>query len=143
MKHLISHKMFENLDIQQERFRLAISRNYPDTVEEYYNKGIDINYRYAFDYTPLILASSFDNLEIVKKLIEWGADMKLTEHKGRNFIDFAHLNVSKWLCTVKAQRLILSKDPSMITSLIKHKLILPSIKKEYPHIFSGIDLNLL
>jgi ankyrin repeat protein len=144
MKHLISHMMFENFDVSPEQFRLAIINNHLFTLEELYNKGADINYRYALNYTPLIIASSYNHLKIVKKLIEWGADMKLTNFQNKDFIDAAHIvDVKVWLETTEAQRLILSKDPSMISSLIRNKIIKPSIAKKYDYLINGSDLNLI
>ena len=51
--------------------------------------GFDVNQRDSYHWTPLMVASCSGHFEIVKLLLESGADCSLTCHKGKSALDLA------------------------------------------------------
>ena len=60
----------------------AVGQDIPETVRFLVRQGLDINARGDLYDTPLILAHSLGKPEIVKLLIELGADPSLKDYRG-------------------------------------------------------------
>jgi len=71
-------------------FEMAITYNNIKMVEFFLDKGIDVNStKRRSGFTPLICASCYGRTEIVKILLENGADKDAVDSKGLSATDFA------------------------------------------------------
>lgn len=71
-------------------FDIAITYDYIDFVKYIMNKGIDINKTTRRSgFRPLMTATCYGRVEIVKLLLENGADKEIKDLKGFTAIDFA------------------------------------------------------
>jgi ankyrin repeat protein len=112
------------------------------------NAGADLNIQNKHGHTALIIASANNRVKNVIELIKAGADMTIKDFSGLDFInrlfDRRVVEVQKWLGSYEAQKLILSKEPSLLTSFKESKIkIHPVIQKEFKYLFSADDLGLL
>jgi hypothetical protein len=80
---------------------LAMTKQRYDLAKQFIKAGVDVNYRYplarnyADGMTALLYASKWNNLEIVKMLIENGADMNVREINGNTALALAQANGNK------------------------------------------------
>jgi ankyrin repeat protein len=85
---------------REEKFRettdkliLSIRNNDVEAVRKCIAEGCNVNQRYSPRYTtPIIYATEFGNLEIIKILCENGADIKMTDSIGGNAYLVADIN---------------------------------------------------
>lgn len=71
-------------------FEMAITYDNIEVVEFFLKQGIDVNFtRRKSHFTPLMTAVCYGRNEIVKLLIEHGADKKAVDIKGISVVDFA------------------------------------------------------
>lgn len=74
-------------------------------VSKYIRKGLDVNVRNERGETGLMKASLNGEYDIIRLLLEAGADLNLTDSSGRNALHFAiqgnHEKVAKLLCVNK------------------------------------------
>jgi ankyrin repeat protein len=127
-----------------------VSVKYNDTknIMKFIRLGFDLNYRDRDGDTPLFNAVTYDAMEVFLMLIDAGVDLNVVNNQNQNIIDLIDILGSirflKWLNTYKAQYVLLSKAPELVSSLIKHNITFkPTIKKKFRHLFIGADFNLL
>lgn len=74
-------------DADNSLLHLAAMSSYPQTVQFFISKGIDIEAKNSNDETPLFNAATFsDNIEVLKTLLEAGADKNVTSRSGENLL---------------------------------------------------------
>ena len=73
--------ILNNLGASAEIQKLSIFES-PKKVQEEIAAGYDVNARYAYNVTPLIDATMFGKTEIVKILIDAGAEIDLVDNSG-------------------------------------------------------------
>lgn len=133
----------------QQKFLLNIMNNKGISagfdIQPFIDKGVDINIRMKDGDTPLIYAARTEQIHVVMELIKCGADMLLTNDYGQTFLDVIHRTTAKiYLTSYWRQKMILSKAPSLIKTFIDRNIkINEKIRKEFPELFTAIDLNLL
>lgn len=107
----------DSLEKQKRReenlFRATFGNN-PERVEELLDMGVNPNIKYTGssvgppfvdvrEYTPLILASAQGCIEIVKKLCEFGADIKARSSRGHTALMVSRYSeISNYLLTLGA-----------------------------------------
>jgi predicted small lipoprotein YifL len=77
--------------------------------------GANVNARNSYDQTPLMIASVNDDLEIVKYLVERGADISLQDKAGDTVFDyseFIHPAIFEYLCSLEGAEAVLSSAHS-------------------------------
>lgn len=76
-------KRDEKIGVTTDKLILAIKNNDVEGVEKCIKEGCNVNQRYSPRYTtPIIYATEFGNLNIIKLLCENGADIKMTDSIG-------------------------------------------------------------
>lgn len=65
------------------------SQGYQEVAEQMVKKGADVNARDPLGWTPLLLAISVGNIDLVKLLLEKGADARIRTRKGESARDLA------------------------------------------------------
>lgn len=71
-------------------FDMSVTYNNIDMVKFMIEKGIDVNFTSRRSrFTPLMAAVSYGRIEIVKILLEHGANQEAVDDKGFSSIDFA------------------------------------------------------
>jgi ankyrin repeat protein len=71
-------------------FEVAITYNYLEIVQYFISEGIDVNKtQRRSGFTPLMAATCYGRVEIVKLLMQHGADKDAVDLKGISVIDFA------------------------------------------------------
>ena len=75
-------------------FRSAVLKNQMEAVEIFIRLGVDINYHkpdmvFTCNETPLCIAAGHDNLEMVKYLLEHGADVTIPDKTGMRPYNYA------------------------------------------------------
>ena len=104
-KVAVSHSRYDNLPIIDElghtaekyggsAFRSAVSRNKMEAVEIFIRLGVDINYDkpdiiYTYNETPICVAARQGNLDMVKFLLEHGADVTIPDKTGMRPYNYA------------------------------------------------------
>ncbi|XP_057322614.1 putative ankyrin repeat protein RF_0381 [Microplitis mediator] len=58
--------------------QLPTSRKYEEFIKLLIKKGVDVNYKYEFRGSPLDIACQYDDLELVKILVEAGANVHIS-----------------------------------------------------------------
>jgi ankyrin repeat protein len=135
-----------NIDMQDDDGWTALLTSYKNEniTKMLVNAGADLNIKEYMGNTAL---NKSDNVKGVEMLIKAGADMTIRNSHDENFIESIRRDneeLYKWFHSEKAQRMILSREPSLIKSFKKVNIeIHPKIKKEFLHITNAIDLNLL
>ncbi len=66
----------------------AIYREHPDLVEKFLAEGADVNQANANGGTPLIYAAQFSDLTLIKKLVERGARVNVTDREGNSALSY-------------------------------------------------------
>lgn len=92
--HLLIHsnQNFSQLHSVLLHSRLEDGDNCLETIKLLIDKGANINHSNNFGYTPLFVASMFDNLKRIKLLIENGADISKKDNSGRTVLFAAFLS---------------------------------------------------
>lgn len=105
-------------------------------------KDLDVNIQNIDGHTPLMIAALYGNLEIFNLIIKNpDVNLRIKDNSGYNFINITQV---KWLRDPSLQLAILQKAPDLITTLKKKSIqIHPDIISKFPHLITGIDLNLL
>jgi ankyrin repeat protein len=126
--------------------KFAAHNHNMECLKELIKAGADLNAQDDRGDTILIVSAYKDDIFCILELIKAGADMTIRNNNGDNFIDksFYSSSFKTWLNQYDAQERIIVKEPSLISSFEKKFInINPRLKKEYPHLFTGVDLNLL
>jgi ankyrin repeat protein len=107
--------------------------------------GIDVNIQGKNKYTALLSSSLNGFIDIVKLLLSHPKiDITIENDIGCDFIQVQGTNERYFLKDYELQKKILDNNRTdIILFLNEHRLVHPKIKKEYPHLFAGVDLNLL
>lgn len=80
----------------------AICKGDIETVKKFLDYGADINEK-SNGMTPLMLAARYNQIDILKLLIEKGANLKLTDEKGLTALKYAERsNASQAVEALKA-----------------------------------------
>lgn len=66
----------------------AIVKGDIETVKKFIDYGADVNEK-SNGMTPLMLAARYNQCDIIKLLIEKGANLKVTDDKGNNALKYA------------------------------------------------------
>jgi hypothetical protein len=106
---------------------------------------IDVNIHNDNYNTALIYSAHFGSDKKILKLFLKCPDIDVTMKNfyNKNFIDYLE-GRRKFLIDYLLQKKILENERNdIIVFFNKYKLVHPKIKKEYPHIFTGAELNLL
>ncbi|RYJ36637.1 Ankyrin [Flavobacterium anhuiense] len=74
-------------------FHLAISKGDVESVKKFIMYGADVN-KIVNNMTPLMVAARFNQVEIIKILIEKGADLSIENEKGLTALQFAEFGKS-------------------------------------------------
>jgi len=87
-------------------FDMAITYNNIEIVDYIIEQGIDVNFtNRKSKFTPLMTATCYGRVEITKKLLKLGADLKMVDSKGFSAVDFARKmnkkSILKLLTTTK------------------------------------------
>ncbi|KGO91987.1 ankyrin repeat domain-containing protein [Flavobacterium subsaxonicum] len=69
----------------------AIAKGDVETVKKFIEYGIDVNEK-SNGMTPLMIAARYNQVEIIKLLLEKGANLKLTDEKGLSALRYAELS---------------------------------------------------
>lgn len=83
-----NNKLFDNLG-KNEYFRQCVKHNIHNVVDYFVSKNIDINAVNEFGKTPLITAIKSGNCIMVKKLIDYGADLLKSDTYGNKMYKLA------------------------------------------------------
>jgi hypothetical protein len=77
---------------------LAMERQRFDLARQFIEAGVDVNYQYplsrnnADGMTPLLYASKWGNLELLRLLVEKGANINMRDVDGESALSMAHAN---------------------------------------------------
>lgn len=69
----------------------AIAKGDVDTVKKFIEYGADVNEK-SNGMTPLMIAARYNQVAIIKLLVEKGANLKLTDDKGLSALKYAELS---------------------------------------------------
>ena len=84
-------------------------------VKSALDAGANVNARNSYHQTPLMIASVNDNLEIVKYLVERGADITLQDRAGDTVFDyseFIHPDIFEYLSSLEGAEAVLASAHS-------------------------------
>lgn len=151
MKHLTKYndyKLFERTKIDEILLQLVYidgPRAIDQMTELIDDWKININGTDNFGQSALMLSASAGKVDKVRFLITKGAKLTIKNKAGEDFIALStKKDIREFLKSSDAQRLILSKEPTLYNSFISCKIPLRAdIKKEFAFAKSGLDLNLL
>lgn len=73
---------------------VAISKSDNQTAKKIIEYGADVNQRFN-GMTPLMYAARYNNVEMIKMLIEKGADLSEKDSRGNTAIKYAELSNAK------------------------------------------------
>ena len=82
----------------------AVSQQNFEKVKKLMDSGVDVNEKGKVGFTPLITATGWGDLKIVKYLINHGAEVNATTNKGTSVIHYSSIN----------------KDPSVLKFMLKN-----------------------
>ncbi|MET3026445.1 ankyrin repeat domain-containing protein [Flavobacterium sp. UW10123] len=74
-------------------FHLAISKGDVESVKKFISYGADVN-KIVNNMTPLMVAARFNQVEIIKILLEKGADLSAENDRGLTALHFAEFGKS-------------------------------------------------
>jgi ankyrin repeat protein len=128
-----------------------------DLIEELLKRGADPNEINKKGQSVLFFTIEQGYPDIAEILIKYGADVTYKQHivddVYQDIIDICHTNNTRhWLDKYETQKMLAEKDPALLLKIETHfsymnpidkPYIDSEIKKEYPHLFVGLDLNLL
>jgi len=89
IQHVLDYGFDLNYKDEQENTLLhyAAVSSYPSTVKFFLKKGLNIEAKNKSDATPLVLAAKeTDNVDVLKALIDAGADKSVTAYGGENLL---------------------------------------------------------
>jgi ankyrin repeat protein len=114
-------------------------------LEELLKAGADETLKDSAGWPAIFAASNEKGLTI---FIKYGKNIAINKRYNinyeRNIIDSFSNILGGWLKTEEAQDMIITKEPSLISSFKRNDIpIHPEIQKKFPHLLSGSDLNLL
>jgi hypothetical protein len=125
-------------------------------VKTLIKKGVDVNMKDDDNnLTALLFVSSYyknNSLTFDTLLQHPNIDVTVKDKKGFNFIDnlkhsyyFENKTDLKYALMIYhiQKKIIENGREDIILFLNKYKMVHPKIKEEYPHIFTGAELNLL
>ena len=132
----------ENQSMEDQWF-YSIHCNYIEDVEDFINKGIDINVQDNYGYTALMISSFGKYNYIVEILLKHpDIDVTIKNDEGYNFIDM--LEDTSFLINYQIQKYLLkSGRDDIILFFDKYNLIDPKIKEEYPDLFNADKWGLI
>jgi ankyrin repeat protein len=127
----------------ENKWFLAIYDNNIEKVKELIDQGVDINYKNSSGYTPLLIASFYEKIDVVKLLlIQPNINIDLVDNDIHNFIDI--IFDKSLLINYKLQKNILNNQREDIIILLnKYNLIHPKIKDEVPELFQVSQWGLI
>ena len=73
---------------------IAISKSDNVTAKKIIEYGADVNERYN-GMTPLMIASRYNNVEMIKILLQKGADISAKDERGNTALKYAELSNAK------------------------------------------------
>ncbi len=73
---------------------IAISKNDNETAKKMIAYGANVNDRYN-GITPLMYAARYNNVEMLKELLNNGADLSLKDSRGNTALKYAELSNAK------------------------------------------------
>ncbi|KAM8972067.1 ankyrin repeat, SAM and basic leucine zipper domain-containing protein 1 [Pelodytes ibericus] len=110
----ISQKINEELENNEEVLKKSLTAGNVKLVEELLNSGLSVEFCFRFGWTPLMYASSVANLEMVRLLLDRGANASFDRDKFTVLMSActAHASEDK---IVKCVELLLSRnaDPNV------------------------------
>jgi ankyrin repeat protein len=149
MKRLKPYKLFEVKDSLGDLWFTAIIVGDIKRIKDLIKQGVDINMKDKDNWTALIMATTIRyraDKDIIKTLLEDPNIIITTDYNVDDFIESLIFN-KKDLSFLKnydmQKKIINNKRGDIIKYLNKYDLVHPKIKQNYPHIISGVDLNLL
>lgn len=83
----------ESLIYSNSPFHLAISKGDLESVKIFISYGADVN-KIVNNMTPLMVAARFNQVEIIKILLEKGADRSIENDRGLKALHFAEFGKS-------------------------------------------------
>jgi hypothetical protein len=131
--------------LQQTALMMSTTNENPNIGLYLIESGADLNLQDYNGLTALMYACINCHQLIIESIIKKGADLSIQDNKGKTFVDYLAFWIkSEWAIKYETQKLIFEKEPSLISEFKKNNIkIHYKIKGEYPHLFRGIDLNLL
>ena len=99
--NVIKNKFSKDLQLIQYKFCYAIRHHKINAVQSFIQAHIDVNGIENDDWTPLIIADSLNHLEMVKLLIDAGADINRTNKYGKTAFDYALDNSKKTYLSIE------------------------------------------
>ncbi|MES0491585.1 MAG: ankyrin repeat domain-containing protein [Leptospirales bacterium] len=110
---------------------MATSKNAPQILEIFLELGMNPNTENTREVTPLMEAACANNVETMKLLIQFGADLNHKNKKGKGVLEYLYLCEGMYnhgfTYKQKIFRLIMEKNPSMMKELyssnVFHRII--------------------
>ncbi|WP_073321614.1 ankyrin repeat domain-containing protein [Aquimarina spongiae] len=87
----IDNQSYEVTTVKTSPFCMAIVKGDVDTVKKMIELGSDVNQK-SLGMTPLMYAARYNRVEIMKLLIDEGANVKTRDKKGYTAMKFAELS---------------------------------------------------
>ncbi|MEW7290987.1 ankyrin repeat domain-containing protein [Aquimarina sp. 2304DJ70-9] len=85
---------YDLVTVQTSPFCMAIVKGDTETVKKLIDLGSDVNKK-SNGMTPLMFAARYNRVDIIKLLVEKGANIKTKDSKGYNAMKFAKLSNAK------------------------------------------------
>jgi len=106
---------------------------------KYLKNGANVNSVNNNNITPILIATQCGNKQIIKILLEFGADPSIKNYINTNALDCE--NMSKIWTDEKIQDIILNHNPHAIKDLLKY--MNNEKKKQYRYLLDSEELGLL
>ncbi len=85
---------YDLITVKTSPFCMAIVKGDTETVKKLIELGSDVNEK-SNGMTPLMFAARYNRVDIIKLLVEKGANIKTKDSKGYNAMKFAKLSNAK------------------------------------------------
>jgi ankyrin repeat protein len=105
-----------------DAFRDAIEMDNFSEVKQFINFGVDVNYRYDDSKTPLMIASAWGSVRVVRTLLKLGADADLKSSDKMTALDYANRGNDKFIIALLKNNSYIDKPLIKEIQFYLHKL---------------------